>query len=72
VAVVLTKFVAFSLLPLPSLPGGNAILQLVRWRRQNYPQWFGILLQLGLLSVLLLVLSWVVAFVWFALHGGAI
>ncbi len=71
-AVVLAKFAAFALLPLPSQSGGNAILQIVRWNRKDYPNYFGILFQLGMLGVLLLALSWAIAFAWFLLKSGAI
>lgn len=60
-ALLLAKLVAFSLLPLPLLAGGNSLLQLVRWKRTGLPPWVGPVLQVSLLLILAMVVSWTVA-----------
>lgn len=64
-AALLAKLMAFSLLPLPLLPGGNALLQLVRWKRRTLPDQASPMLLLSLLLILALVASWTVALVAF-------
>ena len=66
-ALLLAKLVAFSLLPLPLLAGGNSLLQLVRWKRPGLPPWVGPVLQVSLLLILAMVVSWTVALAVFLL-----
>lgn len=68
-ALLLTKFAAFNLLPLPSLPGGNALVQLIRWRRPDYPAGLGSVLFIGLMVTALIGLSWAAGAAWFILSG---
>ena len=65
-ATLMTKCAAFMLLPLPSLPGGNALVQLLRWQRPHYPRSTGGLTIIGLLLVVALVSGWAFALIRFS------
>lgn len=70
-AIAITKLLAFSLLPLPPNNGGNALLQLIQWRRAEPPQWAGVVQHMGIFAILAIALSWACAAIAFAIHGGA-
>lgn len=64
---LLAKLMAFSLLPLPLLTGGNALLQLARWKRTALPRWVGPALSVSLLLILAMAGAWTIALAVFLL-----
>jgi hypothetical protein len=58
---LVAKLMALQLLPLPPLPGGNALLQGLRGRRPSLPPVAMTLTGVGLLAVLALLLGWALA-----------
>ena len=72
VGIVLAKLAAFTLLPVPPLNGGRALIELCRPRDRGHGRIAAVVPGIGLFVVLFINVMWLVAGGWWLVNGGAI
>lgn len=72
IGIVLAKLAAFSLLPIPPLSGGRALIELFRPRDSAYGTIAALVQKVGTVAVFFIAAMWLAAAGWWLVHGGAI
>lgn len=71
-ALVMGKIAALAFMPIPPFSGGQVLMELSRSKGATHGRSAMVFLQLGMLIVLLLVVSWIAALGYSLVHSGAI